>query len=217
MEQEYWTTDMVAYLRAHYKTVGDTELAEYFEATWPKNKPWTRKHIEKKRRYLQLSRTQRQQYRIWLRNKQNGRFKQCAANMWATRGIAAEGDIRWWNKRGRTVPMIKVGGRFQHWARWAWEQAHGPVAVGMNVVFIQPPTPTNLTLQNLRLMTNAEVAVAIGAESSGALSDNYILGMLRLSPEQKASLKTQPELIELKRNLLKINRIIKNGRTRTDH
>lgn len=57
MEMEYWTPEQVLYLREHYKQMGDTEIANYFNETFPKKKVWSKKHIEKKRRYLNLKRT----------------------------------------------------------------------------------------------------------------------------------------------------------------
>ena len=49
MTLEYWTPPMVQFLRDNYQQMGDVELAEIFENEWPKNKPWCKKHIEKKR------------------------------------------------------------------------------------------------------------------------------------------------------------------------
>ena len=57
MRLEYWSDEQTTFLKANYKTKGDSELAKIFNDKWPKNKTWTIKHIEKKRRYLKLKRT----------------------------------------------------------------------------------------------------------------------------------------------------------------
>lgn len=58
MHLEYWTEEQILFLRTNYQTKGDTELASIFNEKWPKNKIWTIKHIEKKRLYLNLKRTE---------------------------------------------------------------------------------------------------------------------------------------------------------------
>ena len=56
MTLEYWTDEQVDFLLKNYKEKGGTELAEIFNKKWYKDKGWTKKHIEKKRRYLKLKR-----------------------------------------------------------------------------------------------------------------------------------------------------------------
>ena len=72
MEMEYWTAEQVQYLRDNYKTKGNVELAEYFEKTWPKKKRWRKQHINKKRKYLDLHRTKKQQEVIIAKNSAPG-------------------------------------------------------------------------------------------------------------------------------------------------
>jgi len=109
MEMEYWTKEQVDYLIANYKTTGDVELAEYFNTHWPKNKGWTKKHIEKKRRYLKLKRTEKEIERIHDRNVANGRFAMCPHLAWAKRGIAPVGDIRVWKtNKGHQFKVISA-------------------------------------------------------------------------------------------------------------
>jgi len=57
IEMEYWTDEQILFLKEHYKKMGDVEIAEIFEKRWPKNKPWRKQHINKKRKYLKLLRT----------------------------------------------------------------------------------------------------------------------------------------------------------------
>ena len=96
MELEYWTEEQIKYLLDNYKEIGDVELAEIFNSKWKKNKGWTKKHIEKKRRYLKLKRTQDERHQIYLRNKILGRWKMCPVKAWETRGGSAEiGHVFW--------------------------------------------------------------------------------------------------------------------------
>lgn len=210
MELSYWTEPMVAYLRQHYRTCGDVELAHYYEAHYPKNKPWLRQHIEKKRRYLGLSRTEAEISAIHARNVARGRFRICNEKRWAATGISAEGTVRWWkiHKGRHAVAMIKHGGRWLPWARVMWERHVGPIPAGSNVVF-KNPACTDLQLENLELLTNQQLMIRTHSYTSEALSDNYVLGSLRISPQERDLLRQVPELIELKRNLLKIKRTCK--------
>ena len=107
--------------------------------------------------------------------------------------------------------MVKVNGGWQHWNRVAWEEKHGPIPKGMNVVFVNGDN-TDLRVENLELLTDGELSARTASVCSTALSDNYIMGMLRLPKEMKESMKAMPELIELKRNLLKTKRIIRDER-----
>lgn len=65
---EYWTDKQVLFLKENFESVGDTELAQIFQEKFPKSKVWTKKHIDKKRKYLNLHRTPEQ---ISLINKKN--------------------------------------------------------------------------------------------------------------------------------------------------
>lgn len=158
MEMEYWTKEQVDYLKANYKTTGDVELAEYFNTTWPKNKGWTKKHIEKKRRYLKLDRTPKQIQRIHQRNVSNGRFKICPVKAWQTRGVSPVGTINVWKtKEGHQFKVIKRENGFVHYARWLWEQHYGPIPKGM---CIRAKDDTlNIVIENLEMITLAEHAI----------------------------------------------------------
>jgi hypothetical protein len=77
MELEYWTKEQVRFLRQNYKKIGDLELAEIFNQKWHKDKGWSKKHIEKKRRYLGLKRTEEEKNLIPIRTVRAGRFALC--------------------------------------------------------------------------------------------------------------------------------------------
>lgn len=57
IDMEYWTTEQIDFLISNYKIKGDVEIAEIFQIKFPKNKRWTKNHINKKRRYLKINRT----------------------------------------------------------------------------------------------------------------------------------------------------------------
>jgi hypothetical protein len=64
MDLEYWTNKQIQFLKDRYQTIGDVILAEMFNKKFPKKKLWTKKHIEKKRKYLSLIRTPEEIYAI---------------------------------------------------------------------------------------------------------------------------------------------------------
>lgn len=209
MELEYWTVGQVKFLKANYKKIGDKELAEIFNKKWKKGKGWSFKHIEKKRRYLALKRSEKQIKAIHQRNVDNGRFLMCPVKRWLVTGVAKEGEIRMWRSNsGRIVPMIKINGKFVHWGRWAWEKQYGKVAKGKNVVF-KDGNPYNISIENLEDITDAELSRRNSKKSSQGLSDNYVAYTLSYKdPEMRKLIKQRPDLIELKRQQLKLKRSI---------
>jgi len=156
MELEYWTEPQINFLKAHYKEYGDTELAEIFEVKWHKKKGWTKKHIEKKRRYLKLKRTAVQKKQIQIRNTKMGRFSMCAKKRWETTGVAPEGEKRvWFHSDNTPLVVIKTNHGWVHYNRWLWEKHFGAIPEGMNVR-INSDERINFTKEDLILVTNAE-------------------------------------------------------------
>jgi len=211
MELEYWTDEMIQFLRANYKQTGDTELAEIFSAKWPKNKGWSKKHIEKKRRYLRLKRTNSEIKNIKQKHVASGVYIKGSAKSWATKGVAKEGEIRYWNKKynkDRPVPYIKVDGRFVHYARYRYTQLHGPIPKGHNAIFLDDD-PTNLNDSNLGLVSDADLGRINVEKASKGLSDNYVAGVLSHNqPKLREEFKKHPEIIAIKRLQLQLNREI---------
>lgn len=211
IELEYWNEEMVKFLRENYSQIGDTEMAEIFSAKWPKNKGWSKKHIEKKRRYLKLKRTKKEIQAIYRKHVAAGVYIEGSARAWTTRGVAKEGEIRYWNKaydKTRQVPYIKVNGRFVHYGRYRYEQIHGPIPKGYNAIFLDND-PKNLDDSNLGLVSDAELAIRNARGSSQSLSDNYVAGMLTRDQNLKQEIKDNyPELIKIKRNQLILTRTI---------
>ena len=222
MELEYWTEEQTQFLIDNYRSIGDKELAKIFQENWPKNKTWTIKHIEKKRLYLKLKRTEEELKAIQQRNVDNGCFLLCPVKRWAVTGVAAEGEIRMWRQHSgeknnsRVVPMIKINGKFIHWNRWAWEQAYGPIPEGLNVIY-KDDNPYNHVVENLELVTDDELSRRNSQKSSVGLSDNYVAGIMSLkNPSLRAELLRNPELLEVKRLQLKLNRLINEKSNREE-
>ncbi|MBU2923030.1 hypothetical protein KO504_16900 [Winogradskyella psychrotolerans] len=160
MELQRWTPEQVQFLKDNYKTIGDTELAEIFTTKWEKPKGWTKKHIEKKRRYLKLKRTKTELQNIHNRNVKKGRFSMCAAHMWKTIGQAPIGEIRIWHTEHNTpFLVIKQKNGFVHYNRWLWKKHKGSIPKNMNVVVKENADRTNYAIKDLELLTNAQLAL----------------------------------------------------------
>lgn len=209
IELEYWTEKQVEFLTTFYKLIGDTEIAKIFNNNWPKNKPWTEKHIEKKRKYLKLVRTKKQIAAIHQRNVDQGVFLKGTIKRWVTTGQAKEGEIRMWRMNtGNLFPMIKIAGKFIHWNRWAYAKYVGPIPKGMNVCF-KDGDVYNTTIENLELLTREQLALRNVASASKILSDNYVAGIMSHGDKNLRSvLLEQKTLIEIKRKQLLLNRTI---------
>lgn len=74
MVLEYWPDEAVNYLKANYHKIGDRELCRHFTASFPKQKGWTSRHIQKKMSQLGLKRNKLHWYCIKERNRDNGSF-----------------------------------------------------------------------------------------------------------------------------------------------
>ena len=207
IDLEYWTDEQVDFLKGNFENIGDTELAQIFEKKFPKTKNWTKKHIEKKRRYLGLNRTKEQILLIKQRNKDLGMYAKANEKMWEARGKKNENEIVYWNNGGCMMPYIKINARFTPWARYVWCKAHGELGQEMKVVF-KDGDNRNLSLENLEVISSAEHAKRNSLKSSQGLSDNYVAGMMSHKDyEMRKELLKNRELLETKRLQLKLSRI----------
>jgi hypothetical protein len=157
MEMEYWTDEQVLFLKENYQVMGDVEMAEGFNQMYYKAKSWSKKHIEKKRRQLNLKRTEAEKDAIRDRNTAQGRFKVSHWKRWFERTTPV-GEIRiWMHYSGRPYMVIKQEAGFVHYAPWLWEQNFGPIPEGM---LIRPKdnNPLNMVPENLECITRAEHA-----------------------------------------------------------
>lgn len=213
MEMEYWTREQIDFLQAYYPIMGDVEMAELFNQMYPKEKGWTKKHIEKKRRYLKLKRTKEQIAEIKQRNVHQGRFSINHWKRWKGQG-REQGELAVWKYHtGTPVVVIKwSGGRFfgiyDTWAHINWMLHYGPIPEGMNIIHKDGDT-LNCDISNLQMLSNADNSRRNAAKSIHELSDNYIKGLLApKAPELKELI--PPELIELKRQQILLKRAIKS-------
>lgn len=158
MEMEYWTPEQIAFLNENYKSIGDVELAEIFENEWPKNKPWTKKHIEKKRRYLILKRTVKQLEKIHLRNKKSGRLAVANKKRWEATGSNDLGTIVIWNTNGYKVAFIKTESGYVHYNRWLWIKEKGEIPPNHNIVK-KDGCPEIPTIEFLEAITKEDHAI----------------------------------------------------------
>ncbi|MEI6865506.1 hypothetical protein [Flavicella sp.] len=159
IEMEYWKPSQVLYLKKYYKSIGDVELAEIFSEKWSKNKGWSKKHIEKKRRYLHFKRTSSELKKIHSRNVLMGRFKICNIKMWEKRGITPIGEKRiWFNAIGLPYVVVKKKDGFVHYNRDLWKKANGPIAKGMNVCVKPQASRLEAKIDDLELLSNGELS-----------------------------------------------------------
>jgi len=203
MDMQYWTDEQVLFLKENYKTVGDTVLAEIFSTIYYKEKGWTKKHIEKKRRYLKLKRTEKELIKIKEINVINGRWAESHWKRWFER-VSPIGEVRVWMNSDTNKPfkVIKTAEGFVHYAPWLFQQYFGPVPKGM-IVRLLDEDPLNVVLENLTLVTRAEHSMLNAGISIMALNDSYIAGILSpKNPELKKEILKHPELINLKRKQL---------------
>jgi hypothetical protein len=215
MEMEYWTAEQIKYLQDYYKTMGDVELAEIFNKNWHKEKGWTKKHIEKKRRYLKLKRTEEQKFKILLRNIDQGRMDNCH---WANAKLRFQlpiGSIITRTIGGYKTKLIKIKGGFKKLALVNYEKHIGHIPSGL-LVIMKDGNPLNCNPKNLTLITREEQS------SKMHMADRSIAFMLSMKKEQgtRGSIRKDeklfneilkhPEIIELKRAQYLLKRSIKN-------
>lgn len=187
MNLQYWTPEQIQFLKDNYQTKGDTELAEIFEVKWYKDKGWSKKHIEKKRRYLKLKRTKSQKQKIHTRNILMGRYSESAKKRWETIGEAEIGEKRvWFTSTNQPLVVIKTKKGFVHYNRWLWEKEKGKIPKGSNICLKEGADRIDFTINDLELLTDAEL--------SARNSEN------RLPPELSQAIKTLRKIERLTHN-----------------
>lgn len=215
MELEYWTDEQTTFLKGNYKNIGDMELAEIFNEKWHKNKGWTFKHIEKKRKYLKLKRTEKQIFKIILRNIDQGRMDNCRWAHCKIRKMLPVGSIIIRTIDGYKVKLVRVKGGFKKLAHINYEKFYGPIPEGL-LVTMKDGDPLNCEPENLLLRTREEQAERLH-ESDRTIAfylsttkTKSIKGTARKNEVLFNELLKHPEIIELKRAEIRIRRAIKN-------
>ena len=221
IEMEYWTPQQVRFLKRSYQKVGDVELAEIFESRWPKHKEWTRKHIGKKRRYLKLKRSKRQQFLVRLRNIDQGRMHGLRWDNLIRRqvriGTVIVKNVRGIDGKVYPTKLMRVKGDFINYRRYVWEKNFGPIPRG-HVVAVKDGNPLNTDPRNLECITRKTQAERMH-RSDGAIAGYLALkkikpgqGKVRIDRELYMEILKHPELIEAKRAQLKLQRALKGRR-----
>lgn len=203
----FWQPECTEYLINNYQKIGDVELSEIFQEKFPKSHPWTKRQVEKKRKYLNLRRTKDDVDAIQVRNFEMGRFANCANKRWIVTGVAKEGEIRIWNKNAYAYHAIKIANSFMCNARYVWEKHHEKIPKGMIIRHIDGNS-LNDDIENLRMITMIENYAFNSATLN--LSDNYVVAMMtNKTPEKREELRKNKDLIELQRTIYKAKRLCK--------
>lgn len=118
------------------------------------------------------------------------------------------------DKSGRYYKHIRIGlSKWVHYQRYIWEQHHGSIPEKMLVVFIDGD-PLNCEIENLELITRAENAIRNQnrkkySETIKNLTDKQVIGRISMKkPELRAELAKLPELIDLARKNIHLQRAI---------
>lgn len=175
MKLEYWTADQITFLKENFQKKGDLELAQIFNEKWEKEKGWTKKHIEKKRKYLSLKRSEEEKEAIKENHKLKGVFIRGSQKTWATRGVFPEGTIRIWGND----KMIKTENGYQHLRVYNYRKLVGEIPKGMMVRHKDGNT-LNCDAENLFLISRQEHAMLNVYNSYGKYPEELRLQMRKL-------------------------------------
>lgn len=74
-----WTVRQTNFLLRKYKTCGNVEIAEVLNKRWPRARPWTLKHVQKKMDNMGIKRTPEEVEAILLKNRREKRYNLTAA------------------------------------------------------------------------------------------------------------------------------------------
>lgn len=116
-----------------------------------------------------------------------------------------DGEIRWRQNPGYYfIRIAENNWVFLH--RFLYEQQHGKIPDGYNVIF-KDGDRRNCVLENLDCVTHKELLeLNFGRD---VLTDDYVISKLtHRNPQLKKVVTEMPELIELKRNQIKLKRAI---------
>lgn len=219
--QPAWTKEEVEFLKANYQRMGNVEMAAHFGwAGDQAGRKYGEKRIWKKMKQLGLKRSPESilklQSACGKRVAKRGVEERKKAGKAATFTPHAKKEGQRWQTKNGTW-MIKHQGKIKFLARHLWEQAHGRIPRGFMVGHYNGDR-TDTRLENLCLLTK-EINARRNAtrhivEEPG---DNWIAGIMSHgNPELREKIKEHPELIELQRQRIllnrKINKIEKNGK-----
>lgn len=156
IELEYWTPEMINYLKANFRRIGDTELAEIYNKKFPKKKPWHKKHFEKKRRYLKLKRTPLNLRKILDREVKKGTYKKAIRKTKATIGEnPLFTKVIWKTSGGYKRVFIKLHNGYSSYAHYVYKNEYGFIPKNKVLRHIDGNT-LNCNINNLILLNRKE-------------------------------------------------------------
>lgn len=153
MTLEYWTDEQIQFLKENYKKFGDSDLAKIFNEKWFKQKGWTKKHIEKKRKYLKLKRSDKQLLQIHKNLVKSGWGKLCNKRRWETTGSNKLGTIVLWNQK----KYIKTSSGYVPLWVFNYKVFIGQIPKGMMVIH-KDRNKLNCNPENLFLLSREDNA-----------------------------------------------------------
>lgn len=212
-----WSVEDISFLKDNFRKYGDTELALMLterhstfrmingEKVFRK---FVKKNVKKKRDLLGLKRTDEEVYNIRIRNAKLWPIWTAENNPWTrgSRDLFPEGHIRLWSLNGYHRKVIKVNGRFMLLAHYNWERENGPIPKNM-LLSCKTTDGVNCDTANWELIDRKEAALK--HTGYDVLSDQYIAAKLTYrNTDLRKQILQMPELIELKRNQIKLKRTI---------
>jgi len=212
-----WSREDILFLKDNFRKYGDTELAimltdrqsTYRTINGQKLfRKFTKKHVEKKRELIGLKRTDEEVYNVRVRNAKLWPVFTAEDNPWTrgSRDLFPEGHIRLWSLNGYHRKVIKVNGRFILLAHHNWELKNGPIPKKM-LLSCKTTNGVNCDPANWELIDRKEAALK--HTGYDVLSDQYIAAKLTYrNTDLRKQILQMPELIELKRNQIKLKRTI---------
>lgn len=192
MTLEYWTDEQVQFLKENYKKFGDNDLAKIFNEKWFKQKGWTKKHIEKKRKYLNLKRTDEQLLQIHQNLVKNGWGKLCNKKRWETTGSNKLGTIVIWDQK----KYIKISSGYIPLRIFNYTVFNGPVPKGMMVIHIDKNN-LNCNPENLLLLSKADNARRNRWNSYGKYPEDVKIQLRKISKLKQIIKKKSNEQIDI--------------------
>lgn len=141
-----WTEKETKFLYDNYKTMGNIEIAEKLSK---KNRVFNKKQIEKKMKLEKITRTREEINAIIRKHKEAGRYSEANFKRWEEAKYP-EGFLKTQKINGKPVVKIKVDGVFIPYARYRYQQLHGPIPEGYRIKF-KDCNPLNISDENLSI------------------------------------------------------------------
>lgn len=217
-----WSKEDIQFLVENYKTMGNVEIAEILtkEArSWriingvKVVRKFNQKNVEKKMDLLGLKRTEEDLKYIIKHNREIGKghcwTKKNNPYTMGIKSVFDDGVIREWSINGRQYKYIKVNGKFISYPRYLWEQKIGKIPSEFKVAF-KDGNPDNCELSNLECISSVEMMKRNSANLNlpdGVLA--FWIAGKKGEEKIRQAIKQNPQLLELKRNQILLNRKIK--------